>query len=125
MIRIAFASQDGVHVNQHFGWAKQFWLYRVGPDAAELVKVIDSADEPDDEVAKLTYKIGTIGEAQILYCSQIGPKASTMVQAARIYPVRCAEDETIVSAIGKLQGLLTGSTPPWLARIYHTSLQEG
>ncbi len=123
MIPVAFASQDGLHVNQHFGWAKQFWLYKVGKEGAEFVKVIESGDEPEGEEEKLNYKIDTIKEASILYCSQIGPTASKMVQAARIYPVRCAEDETIEQAISKIQDLLNGTTPPWLARIYHQTLQ--
>lgn len=119
---IAFASSDGVHVNEHFGWSKQFELYRVDAHTAEHLKRLDSSkDEIEDEHEKLAYKIGTIKEADILYCAQIGPTASKMVLSAKIYPMRSAENERIDEAIKKVQELLLGNPPPWLLRIVHTS----
>ncbi len=119
---IAFASSDGVHVNEHFGWSKSFELYRVTDHSAEHVKTLDSSqDAIEDEHEKLDYKIGTVKEADIMFCSQIGPTASKMVLAAKIYPMRSAENESIDEAIKKLQELLLGNPPPWLLRIVHTT----
>ncbi len=119
---IAFASSDGVTVNQHFGWSKSFELYRITEQSAEYLKTLDSSqDAIEDEHEKLDYKIGTVKEADIMFCSQIGPTASKMVLAARIYPMRSAENERIDEAIVKLQELLLGNPPPWLLRIVHTT----
>lgn len=119
---IAFASSDGIHVNQHFGWSKQFELYRVEGQSAEYLKTLDSSkDGIEDEHEKLAYKIGTVKEADIMFCSQIGPTASKLVLSAKIYPMRSAENERIDEAIKKLQELLLGNPPPWLLRIVHTS----
>jgi nitrogen fixation protein NifX len=119
---IAFASSDGVHVNEHFGWSKSFELYRVTDHSAEYLKTLDSSqDAIEDEHEKLNYKIGTVKEADILFCSQLGPTASKMVLAAKIYPMRSAENESIDEAIKKLQELLMGNPPPWLLRIVHTT----
>lgn len=119
---IAFASSDGVHVNEHFGWSKSFELYRVTDHSAEYLKTLDSSqDAIEDEHEKLNYKIGTVKEADIMFCSQIGPTASKMVLAAKIYPMRSAENESIDEAIKKLQELLMGNPPPWLLRIVHTT----
>lgn len=119
---IAFASSDGIHVNQHFGWSKQFELYRVEGQNAEYLKTLDSSEDGiEDEHEKLAYKIGTVKEADILFCSQIGPTASKLVLSARIYPMRSGENERIDEAIQKLQELLLGNPPPWLLRIVHTS----
>lgn len=119
---IAFASSDGVTVNQHFGWSKSFELYRITHDSAEYVKTLDSSkDEIEDEHEKLAYKISTVKEADIMYCSQIGPTASKMVLAAKIYPMRSGENDRIDETIVKLQELLLGNPPPWLQRIVHTS----
>lgn len=119
---IAFASSDGVHVNEHFGWSKSFDLYRVSDRDAEYVKTLDSSqDAIEDEHEKLDYKISTVKEADIMYCSQIGPTASKMVLASKIYPMRAAENERIDEAIVRLQELLLGNPPPWLLRIVHTS----
>lgn len=117
---VAFASSDGVQINQHFGWSKSFELYRVSAQSAEYVKTIDSSeDEIADEHEKLAYKIGTVKEADILYCSQIGPTASKMVLAEKIHPIRSGEHDRIDEAIVKLQELLLGNPPPWLLRIAH------
>lgn len=122
---IAFASSDGISVNQHFGWSKSFELYRVTEQSAEFLKTLDSSqDGIEDEHEKLAYKIGTVKEADIMFCSQIGPTASKMVLAAKIYPMRAGENERIDEAIKKLQELLLGNPPPWLLRIVHTSKEN-
>lgn len=119
---IAFASSDGIHVDQHFGWSKQFELYRVNTESAEYVKTLDSSqDGIEDEHEKLAYKIGTVKEADIMYCTQIGPTASKMVLESKIYPVRSGENDRIDETIAKIQELLLGNPPPWLLRIAHTS----
>lgn len=119
---IAFASSDGITVNQHFGWSKSFELYRITEESAEYVKTLDSSqDAIEDEHEKLAYKIGTVKEADIIYCSQIGPTASKMVLASKIYPMRSGENDRIDETIVKLQKLLFGNPPPWLLRIVHTS----
>ena len=118
-MNIAFASSNGEAVDQHFGWSKTFYLYKVGKDSSKLLSVIDSSEEPEGEKEKLNYKIGTISEADIMYCTQIGPTASKMIQAAGVHPVRVAENESISEAIAKLQGMLNDAPAPWLLRIYH------
>jgi len=123
-MRIAFASSTGEKIDQHFGWSKVFYLYEIDKESATLIKTIDSSDEPEEEVAKLNYKIGTIEEADIMYCTQIGPKASQMVQAAGIHPVRVAEGEDLAGAISQVQEMLNTQPPIWLVRIYHKALQR-
>jgi len=122
---IAFASSDGVTVNQHFGWSKSFELYRITAEGSEFIKILDSSqDAIEDEHEKLAYKISTIKEADILYCSQIGPTASKMVLASKIHPMRSGENDRIDETIIKLQELLLGNPPPWLLRIVHTSKEN-
>jgi len=117
---IAFASSDGILVDQHFGWSKHFELYRVDAQSAEYVKTLDSSqDAIEDEHEKLSYKISTIKEADMLYCTAIGPTASKMVLAAKIHPIRAGENDRIDETIVKLQELLLGNPPPWLLRIVH------
>ena len=117
-----FASSDGIRIDQHFGWSKSFELYRITADNAEYLKTLDSSqDAIADEHEKLAYKIGTIKEADILYCTQIGPKASQMVLAEKIHPIRAGENDRIDETIQKMQELLLGNPPPWLLRLLHTS----
>jgi nitrogen fixation protein NifX len=118
-MKIAFASSNGEAINQHFGWSKQFYLYEVGKESSKFLTLIDSSEEPEGEKEKLNYKIGTIEDSDIMYCTQIGPTASKMIQASGVHPVRVAENETIIDAISKLQEILNDAPAPWLLRIYH------
>lgn len=118
-MKIAFASNNGENINEHFGWSKSFYLYEVHKDSFELLECIDSSEEPEEEKAKLTYKIDTIKDADIMYCTQIGPTASKMIQSSGIHPVRVSEGETISDAITKIQTMLQDNQPLWLVRIYH------
>ncbi len=120
-MNIAFASSTGEAIDQHFGWSKNFYLYRVDKESSELLGIIDATTDIEDEHEKLSYKIDTIEDADIMYCTQIGPKASKMVQAAGIHPVRVAEGEQLSNAISQLQAMLADNPPMWLLRIYHKS----
>lgn len=120
-MKIAFASSNGEFIDRHFGWSKLFYLYSVSKNSAEFLKVIESSNEPEGEKEKLNYKIDTIKEADIMYCTQIGPTASKMIQGAGVYPVRASDGEKIADAILKLQDLLKDAPAPWLLRIYHKS----
>jgi len=123
-MKVAFASTDGESVNQHFGWSKIFYLYEIDKNSFNLIAEIDSSQEIENEQEKLNYKIKTIESADIMYCTQIGPTASKMVQAAGIHPVRVADGELIVDAIENIQSMLKENTPMWLLRIFHKSEQR-
>ncbi len=123
-MNIAFASSDAESVNCHFGHSKSFYLYAVGKNSSQFLGLIDTSQEPEDEKEKLEYKIAKIANADLMYCTQIGPTASKMIQAAGVHPVRVAEGENIVAAIMKLQEMLNDAPPPWLLRIYHRAQKE-
>jgi nitrogen fixation protein NifX len=123
---IAFASSEGKLIDQHFGWSKKFYLYQVDEYTSKFINEIESSDEPEEEKAKLEYKIGTIDDADIMYCTQIGPTASKMVQSAGIHPVRVQEGEVIAEAISNLQEMLNSGNPPmWLLRMFHKAKERG
>ncbi|WP_304546402.1 NifB/NifX family molybdenum-iron cluster-binding protein [Sulfurimonas microaerophilic] len=117
MIKIAFASKDGLNVNEHFGWCETFYLYEIDAENANLLKKIDSSKKYEAEVDKLEYKIECVSEAEIVYVTQIGPKAANMVKIAGIYPMKAAsESEKVEVVIAQLQKLIA-NPPLWLQRI--------
>ena len=117
-MKIAFASKDNVHVNQHFGWCEMFYIYEVFEDDYELINEVDSSLKFDDEVDKLEYKINCLEDSDIVYVSQIGPKAANMVQKCGIYPMKSShEAEKIEDVIQSLQKMMQGNAPLWLKRI--------
>ncbi|MEJ2414262.1 MAG: NifB/NifX family molybdenum-iron cluster-binding protein [Sulfurimonas sp.] len=117
-MKIAFASKDGSTINEHFGWCETFYLYEIDENSANLIKEIDSSKKYEAEVDKLEYKIDCVSEADIIYVTQIGPKAANMVKIAGIYPMKAArEDEKIEDVIATLQKMIGDDAPLWLKRI--------
>ncbi|MDY0327683.1 MAG: NifB/NifX family molybdenum-iron cluster-binding protein [Arcobacteraceae bacterium] len=117
-MKIAFASTDGIHINEHFGWCKNFYLYELQNGKFEFVEILDSSKELQDEIDKLTYKIESIQNANIVCVAQIGPKASTMVKSANIYPLKSInENETIEKFLDILSNLINTNPPLWLKAV--------
>jgi nitrogen fixation protein NifX len=117
-MKIAFASKDGIHINEHFGWCEKFYLYEIDAQSYQFIKEIDSSLKYNEEVEKLTYKIECIEEADIVCVSQIGPKAANMVQSVGVYPMRASsESDTIESTLESLKKMLDSNPPLWMKRI--------
>lgn len=117
-MKIAFASKDGEIVNEHFGWCERFFIYEVNENSYKLVEEIDSSKKYEEEVDKLEYKIECISGSDIVYVTQIGPKAANMVKLAGVYPMRSSnEEEKIEDVLKSLQKLMLDNPPLWLKRI--------
>ena len=115
---VAFASTDGIHINDHFGWCKCFYMYDLLEDSFVFVKAIDSTQELQEEGEKLAYKIGCIEEAKILCVSHIGPRASTLVKNAGIFVIKAnSENDTIEDALLNLLKLKNTNPPLWMQRL--------
>jgi len=117
-MKIAFASKDNEFINQHFGWCETFYIYDVTEDSSSFIEEVDSSLKFENESEKLGYKISCLQDSDIVYVLQIGPKASSMVQSANIYPMRAThENEKIEDVIQSIQKLMKDNAPLWLKRI--------
>lgn len=118
-MKIAFASTNGIHINDHFGWCKCFYMYDLIEDSFVFLKTIDSAQELQEEGEKLAYKIGCIEEAKILCVSHIGPRASTLVKNAGIFVIKASnESDTIEALLSNLLELKKTNPPLWMQRLF-------
>lgn len=117
-MKIAFASKDGISVNQHFGWCETFFIYEVTKDDYTFLEQVDSSLQIDNEAEKLEYKINCLLDSDIVCVAQIGPKASSLVKSAGIFPLKSSnETEKIEDVISNLQKLIVNNPPLWLQRI--------
>ncbi|PHV70532.1 dinitrogenase iron-molybdenum cofactor biosynthesis protein [Sporanaerobium hydrogeniformans] len=77
--RVAFASSDGIVVNQHFGRTPQFQVYEI--KSAEQVTFIEersntpSCQEFEHSIEALEKTIGIISDCKFVFVSRIGPGA--------------------------------------------------
>ncbi|MDR0580077.1 MAG: dinitrogenase iron-molybdenum cofactor biosynthesis protein [Campylobacteraceae bacterium] len=119
-MKIAFASTDNVHVNEHFGWCKCFYIYELKSSEPLFLKAVESKDEISEEADKLSYKIECIKGVDILCASHIGPRASLMVKNAGIFMLGVQRDnELIKDVLNKLLNMKNATPPLWMQRFLH------
>src|SRR5512140_3301630 len=84
-IKVAFATTDMVHVNQHFGSTKSFALYAVDPEQSELLEAAQFGDlSQDGNEDKLSVKIQLLDGCAAVYCQAIGASAIKQIVAQGI-----------------------------------------
>lgn len=117
-MKIAFATEDGKHINAHFGWAKKIAIYEVSPEHCcfdHNVEFGGSLEEDGDE-DKLGPKLEAIKDCAILYVAAIGGSGAARVVAKNVHPVKVAETQAIEDTLQQLQKVLSGNPPPWLRK---------
>jgi len=116
-IRVAFASSDMQHVNQHFGSAKSLVVYNVNPEETQLFEVAEfnysSHDENED---KLTEKLELLEECVAVYSQAVGSSATQKLLASGIQPVKVHDDAEILVLLKYLQEEMMQGPSTWLAQ---------
>ncbi len=122
-IRIGMASNEAENVDGHFGSCQRFLIYQANQDEMRLIDIRSAAgaDESDD---RNQFRADLIKDCQILYVVSIGGPAAAKVVKAGIYPIKLNGEEPARSVLAKLQGVLAGSPPPWLAKIMGKSPED-
>ncbi|HAZ44904.1 MAG TPA: nitrogen fixation protein NifX [Cyanobacteria bacterium UBA11371] len=118
-MKIAFATQDLVHINAHFGSAKQMAVYEVSPEGYQFLETIgfDGKLDEDGNEDKLVPKIEALSDCTIVYVAAIGGSAAARLIRKRVTPVKSkTEDDEITEVLENLVTTLKGNPPPWLRK---------
>lgn len=115
-MRVAFASTDKVHVDEHFGRAENFLIWEIGPDAADFFGMVQVKAEGSDEADRIEARSAALNDCALVYVAEIGGPAAARLVAKRIHPIKSKEREPITMVVEKLQEVLRGTPPPWLRK---------
>lgn len=123
-VKIAFASDDRQHVNQHFGVARAFVCYEVTADEARLVEVLELTQSAmDGEDGKLAARVPLLDGCAAVYCQAIGGSAIRQLSARGVQPLKVESGVAINGLLAQLKRELKEDKPPaWLAK--HLKRQE-
>jgi len=119
-MKIAFATQDLVHINAHFGSAKQMAVYDVSPEGYQFLETIgfDGKLDEDGNEDKLVPKIEALSDCTIVYVAAIGGSAAARLIRKKVTPVKSkTEDDEITEVLENLVTTLKGNPPPWLRKV--------
>ncbi len=122
-IRVACASRGAERVDGHFGSCRQFLVYQVSADEIRLIDLreAESAGRADEPSA---YRAGLIEDCHILYIQSIGGPAAAKVVKAGVLPIKVLEGGKAPEVLARLQKVLAGSPPPWLAKVMGVAPEE-
>jgi nitrogen fixation protein NifX len=116
-LKVAFASSNGLQVDQHFGSAVGFVFYAVNPASAQLLEVAQfEASAQDGNEDKLSAKLSLLEGCAAVYCQAVGASAIRQLTAKGIQPVKVSESCEIDSLIQALQEELHQGPSSWVAK---------
>jgi nitrogen fixation protein NifX len=118
-MKIAFTTQDQIHINSHFGWAKKIDVYDVTTEGYQFLQTLTFEGDlrEDGNEDKLLPKLEALKDCTIVYVSAIGGSAAARLIKNKITPVKAqSETEKIETVLIKLVVTLKGNPPPWLRK---------
>lgn len=116
MLRVAYATTDGLAVDEHFGRCDRFDVYDLSAQhAVPLGSRVPAA--ADDSTSRIDTRVAVLRDCAILHVTSIGGAAAARVVHARIHPLRVAEGTAIDDLHARLIGVLAGNPPPWLRKV--------
>lgn len=116
-LQVAFATSDLKHVDQHFGSAERFAIYRVEADRVTLSQVAEFGSQlQDGNENKLLEKFVLLDGCAAVYSQAIGPSAVRQLLGLGIQPMRVAEGSSISALLSVLQQEIASAAPGWVSR---------
>ena len=118
-MKVAFTTSDNVHINAHFGWAKQMDFYEVDTEGATFLETVQFGGElkEDGNEDKLVPKVAAVEGCTLVYVSAIGGGAASRLLKKNVTPIKAkTESDTISETLDELIQTLNGSPPPWLRK---------
>lgn len=123
---VAFASSDGDMVDEHFGSAAAFYLYKLTASGAEFIAEQRFGQEKKDgNEDKLKPKLAWLVGCDLIYCGSIGGSATRQLLALDVSPMQVAEGPDVADLMAVLQQQLAGTPERWLENILKRKAKRG
>lgn len=85
--RVAFATKDRMHVDQHFGSSKCFLIFRCHNSHWHLIEAVEFEEtQQRHDVNKLEHRISKLLGCSTVYCNAIGHSAIKILLQKNIKP---------------------------------------
>jgi nitrogen fixation protein NifX len=126
-MKVAFATTDGSHIDEHFGRAGKFAVYELKPNGYSFVELRRFAEGRDAAIEEsrgvghihddlVQGKVERLADCRIIYLTEIGgPSAARLVKKG-IMPVKVKESVSIEESLERLLETVKTCPPPWLKK---------
>ena len=114
---VAFASSDMTTVDQHFGSATRFAVYRVNSGNATFLHLTQFEETSQDgNESKLTAKIAALAGCAAVLCVAVGGSAVRQLVAAGIQPIKVEPGSSIREALALIENEIKEAVTPWVVK---------
>ncbi len=114
-LKIAFATQDRQHVDQHFGSAAGVLIYGVSKQTWSLLEAVEYVSGGDTH-DRLPQRILDLHGCVAIYCNACGAAAIRQLLEQQIHPVKVLAGHGIHELLTDIQQQLKGQPMGWLGR---------
>jgi len=116
-LQVAFASSALTAVDEHFGSATRFAIYRVSAAGSDLINLarFDTVAHDGNE-SKLPAKIAALQGCSAVFCQAVGGSAVRQLIAAGIQPLKVDQHATIAETLTFLRAEIERATTPWVVK---------
>lgn len=126
-MKIAFATTDGVMVDEHFGRAGMFAVYELTKDGYRFIEMRKFAEGRDVEIEstkgmgevhedRVQRKVDKLSDCKIIYLMEIGGPSAARLARKGIMPIKVKEVVSIEESMRKLMETARTSPPIWLRK---------
>lgn len=115
MLKVAFATDNRIDVNQHFGSTRGFAIYALDGERGQLVGVSEfPEDAMDGNEDKLIPRIDALAGCAAVYCLAAGASAVRQLLACGVQPLRLDEPRAIEPLLAELGRAVRDGGVPWI-----------
>lgn len=117
-MKVAFCSNDGTCVDEHFGRSNNIYIYDVNKsDYTFLEKRSVTPIDGSVEHKNITeLKVESIKDCTLLYVNEVGGPAAAVIIKNKIHPIKVDAKRNIIDVLNKLKEMLNNNPPMWLVR---------
>lgn len=119
-MKIAFASEDGTDIDQHFGLAGNFVVYEIDQYKHRFIKDVELSEAGEESDDKIAARIEALADCSIMYCTHVGGVAAARLVKSKIHPVKVPKGYPIKEILNQLKDRLGNNPPMWLKRALTT-----
>ena len=124
-MKVAYATTDGLQVDEHFGRAGRFAVLDFTPEGYTALPDLIFAEGRDTAVESsrgrgdahdtaVEAKVERLGDCRLVYLTAIGGPSAARMARRGILPVKVPERSLIVEEAEKLMQQIRTAPPPWL-----------
>jgi len=126
-MKVAFATTDGISVNEHFGRAGMFVIYELDAAGYAMIETRRFAEGRDAAVEqtkgrgkihdeRVDHKVDRLADCRIIYLTEIGGPSAARLSRKGMMPVKVKEPVSIEESMQRLFDTVRNSPPPWLKK---------